>query len=79
MEEALYKVVVDYGTDYANDCGEMTEAQLFAYLSNRRLLGCTPQEVLDELGEKAGVLVEFENLPGKTSFVKISRVTAASV
>lgn len=79
MEGALYKVIVDYGSDYANDCGQMTEAQLFAYLSNRRLRGRTPQEVLDELGQKAGVMVEFENVAGKTSFVKISRVTAASV
>lgn len=79
MEEMLYRVVVDYGTDYANDCGEMTETQLLAYLGNRRLRERTPQEVLDELGEKGGVLVEFENVAGKTSFVKISRVTAASV
>ncbi len=78
MEEALYRVVVDYGTEYANDCGEMTETQLLAYLSNRPLLGRTPQEVVDELGQKAGVMVEFENVAGKTSFVKISRVTAAS-
>ena len=78
MEEALYRVVVDYGTEYANDCGDMTEAQLFGYLSNRRLLGRTPEEVLDELGRNAGVMVEFENVAGKTSFVKISRVTAAS-
>jgi len=79
MEETLYRVVVDYGTEYANDCGEMTETQLLAYLSNRPLLGRAPQEVLDELGQKGGLLVEFENAAGKTSFVKISRVTAASV
>ncbi len=79
MDEALYKVVVDYGTDYANDCGDMTETQLFAYLSNRRLLGRTPQEVMNELEQKAGVMVEFENVAGKASFVRISRATAASV
>jgi hypothetical protein len=43
------------------------------------LRGRTPEEVLDELEGKAGVMVEFENVAGKTSFVKISRVTAASV
>jgi hypothetical protein len=57
----------------------MTETQLFAYLGNRRLRGRIPEEVIDELAQKSGVMVEFENVASKTSFVKISRVTAASV
>jgi hypothetical protein len=78
MSEILYNVVVDYGTDYANDCGEMTETQLLGYLSNRPLLGRSPQEVLGELEQKGGLMVEFGNMEGKSSLVRISRVSTAS-
>jgi len=77
MNQALYNVVVDYGTDYANDCGEMNETQLLGYLNNGPLLRRTPQDVLDELKQKGGLIVEFENLTGMSTIVKISRLSTA--
>jgi hypothetical protein len=63
-----------------NDLGQMTETQLFGYLSTRPLLDCTPEQVLAALGEKDEVTVHLKTTLGsaKVTDVKIRRVRSIS-
>jgi len=89
MEEALYRVVVDYGTEYANDCGEMTETQLLAYLS-KPIIGAHPARSARRVGpegwsaggirKRCGQNLVREDQPGHSSFgLKLSVRGSAQV
>jgi len=73
--EYHYAVVINTGTPFINDLGQMTDSQLFGYLNCRPLVGYTPEQVLDVLERESIMKVEFDDfLSGKLT-VAIRSVT----